>query len=102
MAEDEPPIDKIGDDTQPHHNRPGESAPKVRDYFHRTVCKGHFRAPSGSSLSSQEEAASRAPQAASSASSNGIPLTAADLDRFKQEIMLEVQREITKAKTDII
>ncbi|KAH7730025.1 UNC-3 protein4 protein [Aphelenchoides avenae] len=64
--------------------------------------KVHRKAPSGSSLSSQEEAASRAPQAASSASSNGIPLTAADLDRFKQEIMLEVQREITKAKTDII
>lgn len=83
----------------------------------------HRKVPSGSSLSSQEETApsrngtvgtylvnGNGGISASSSSSNattaalGPPaqLTSADLERFKQELFVEFQREVNKAKQEIL
>lgn len=61
--------------------------------------------PSGSSLSSQDEGLSLPPTRSISVS-NGPTLnseiTAELLDRWKQDILAEVRREISKAKNEII
>lgn len=59
--------------------------------------KTHRKAPSASSISSQEEVASKA--------INGLshgPVTAETLERFRADLMAEVRTEINRAKQEII